>query len=111
MMNANSLSKIKLEDDFNELLEENRKFMQTRSDFICAIHHIKNNRINQIEQEIKKCRLDNADKYIKKLPDMLDELVILGIAKSTVDLNYSLTRLGEQLRAELNDPFAIKRKD
>lgn len=109
-MNTTSLSNIKLEDDFNEILNENRKFIQDKNDFICAMHHIKNNRIKQIEQEIKKCRLDNAEKYVEKLPDVLDDLVILGIAKATVDLNYSLTRLGERLRAELNDPFAIKQK-
>jgi len=109
-MNANNLSNIKLEDDFNEILNENRKFIQDRNDLICAIHHINNNKINQIEQEIKKCRLDNAENYMKHLPDMLDDLVILGIAKATVDLNYSLTILGARLRAELNDPFAIKQK-
>ena len=99
----NSPSTIRLEDDFRVVLNEARDFIKDNEESKCVIHHVKNNTLNEIEEEIRECK----NVHIEDLRARLDDLVSMGLVDSFLRSHtYRLTKIGKRLSKEIQDPYS-----
>ena len=102
----NDLSNIRLEDDFNSVLEEARNYVKNNFESKCVIHHIKDNTFSEIKEDIKQCRKEyDFQKIEKELPTILDTLNALAIINMFLSSRVSLTKVGQKLVDEIKDPY------
>lgn len=89
---------------------ENKKFLDdSKNEYKCIIHHIKENTLQQIKDELDDC--NEEKKFFKNMKDIqsiLLDLVVKGIVDQRLDKKYVLSINGKELLSMIPDPFSKK---
>jgi len=104
----NALSQRSLLDDYDEMKEENKKFLESKDEYKCIIHHIKENTLQQIKDELDDCQKEISAKAIQEIERILRNLIIRGIVEQRLDKKYILSFNGKDLLSLIQDPFNKK---
>ena len=70
-----------------EMKEENKKFLESKDEYKCIIHHIKENTLQQIKDELDDCQKEISTKDIQEIEKILLNLIIRGIVEQRLDKN------------------------
>jgi hypothetical protein len=96
-------------DDYDEMKSENKKFLDdSKNEYKCIIHHIKENTLQQIKDELDNISEEKFFKDIQEIQVMLRNLIVRGIVDQRLDKKYVLSINGKELLSMIPDPFEKK---